>query len=37
MDHAADPLLPEQTDDDAEMVEERGDEWYERERPPHHG
>ncbi|MDT4939843.1 MAG: hypothetical protein QOG80_3514 [Pseudonocardiales bacterium] len=38
----AEPTLPEQTSDDRDVgwgdePAERDDEWYRRERPPHHG
>jgi hypothetical protein len=32
-----DPLLPEQTTDDDELIDPRPDEWYLHEKPPHHG
>lgn len=30
-------LLPERTADESDLVEGYGDDWYRRERPPHHG
>lgn len=31
------PLLPEGTTDEQDLVTPTDDDWYERERPPHHG
>lgn len=34
---AAADLLPDSTDDERGLVQGMGDDWYEQERPPHHG
>jgi hypothetical protein len=31
------PLLADRTSDEADLIAPTPDEWYERERPPHHG
>ncbi len=30
-------LLPDSTEDERGLVQGMGDDWYEQERPPHHG
>lgn len=35
--HSMDPLLPDQTSDEEDLVDARSDDWYAEERPPHHG
>jgi hypothetical protein len=32
-----DPLLPDQTSDEEDLVDTHSDDWYQSERPPHHG
>lgn len=36
-DRSSSRLLPDETSDERDLVTPTADDWYERERPPHHG